>query len=322
VSDKLSSLIWMNAGNKKELGEIWKSGVWRTDEMTPSMVTSWGEDKLKNLVNKSSAHSTVAVMKTHQFCFTRTYPAGTRVDSSNFNPMADWALGAQLVALNFQTLDLSLRLNQAMFNNGDRCGYVLKPTSRLANRPFIPALQKDKYPHYHWTINLQVIMGHKIPRAARETEGSIVDPYVKVYLASTGLKGSRASQSFQTAAVSDNGFNPTYGDKFTFESADPEVEMLVVEVWDANIGTVGIGGVGIGAGGVSIGGVSIGTGQSVGPQIIGYFAARVVELREGIRICPLHGRGGAPMIEVGAEHDIPGVLVSLGIDKPPVPSSQ
>ena len=53
-------------------------------------------------------------------------------------------------------------------------------------------------------------MGHKIPRAARETEGSIVDPYVKVYLASTGLKGSRASQSFQTAAVSDNGFNPTY----------------------------------------------------------------------------------------------------------------
>jgi len=43
-----------------------------------------------------------------------------------------------------------------MFNNGDRCGNVLKPTSRLANRPFIPALQKDKYPHYHWTINLQV----------------------------------------------------------------------------------------------------------------------------------------------------------------------
>jgi len=76
------------------------------------------------------------------------------------------------------------------------------------------------------------------------------------------------------------------GDKFTFESADPEVEMLVVEVWDANIGTVGIGGVGIGAGGVSIGGVSICTGQSVGPQIIGYFAARVVELREGVRPRP------------------------------------
>lgn len=59
--------------------------------------------------------------------------------------------------------------------------------------------------------------------------------------------------------------------------------MLVVEVWDANVGTLGIGGVGIGAGGIAIGGVSIGTGASVGPQIVGYFAARVVELREGVR---------------------------------------
>jgi hypothetical protein len=53
-------------------------------------------------------------------------------------------------------------------------------------------------------------MGHKIPRAQREAEGSIVDPYIKVYLAGTGLKGSQASQSFQTASVPDNGFNPTY----------------------------------------------------------------------------------------------------------------
>jgi hypothetical protein len=45
---------------------------------------------------------------------------------------------------------------QALFNNGDRCGYVLKPTSRLANRPFIPAQQQKKYSHYHWTLNLQV----------------------------------------------------------------------------------------------------------------------------------------------------------------------
>jgi hypothetical protein len=66
------------------------------------------------------------------------------------------------------------------------------------------------------------------------------------------------------------------GDKFTFQSYDPEVEMLVVEVWDANIGTVGIAGVGIGA--------PIGGGQGAGHQLIGYFAARVVELREGVRL--------------------------------------
>jgi hypothetical protein len=53
-------------------------------------------------------------------------------------------------------------------------------------------------------------MGHKIPRAMRASDGSIVDPFIKVHLSSTGLKGSQGSQTFQTAVVTDNGFNPTY----------------------------------------------------------------------------------------------------------------
>ena len=33
----------------------------------------------------------------------RTYPAGMRIDSSNFNPIPMWASGIQLTALNYQT---------------------------------------------------------------------------------------------------------------------------------------------------------------------------------------------------------------------------
>jgi len=33
----------------------------------------------------------------------RTYPAGMRIDSSNFNPIPMWACGIQLAALNYQT---------------------------------------------------------------------------------------------------------------------------------------------------------------------------------------------------------------------------
>jgi len=33
----------------------------------------------------------------------RTYPAGMRIDSSNFNPIPMWACGIQLTALNYQT---------------------------------------------------------------------------------------------------------------------------------------------------------------------------------------------------------------------------
>lgn len=33
----------------------------------------------------------------------RVYPAGMRIDSSNFNPVPLWACGVQLAALNYQT---------------------------------------------------------------------------------------------------------------------------------------------------------------------------------------------------------------------------
>ena len=33
----------------------------------------------------------------------RTYPAGMRIESSNFNPVIFWAFGIQMVALNYQT---------------------------------------------------------------------------------------------------------------------------------------------------------------------------------------------------------------------------
>lgn len=57
----------------------------------------------------------------------RTYPAGMRIDSSNFNPVIFWAFGIQMVALNYQTEDTAIALNTAMFEQNGQCGFVLKP---------------------------------------------------------------------------------------------------------------------------------------------------------------------------------------------------
>ena len=57
----------------------------------------------------------------------RIYPAGSRVDSSNYDPRPHWACGAQMVALNFQTLDRGLQFNLAKFDDNGRTGYLLKP---------------------------------------------------------------------------------------------------------------------------------------------------------------------------------------------------
>ncbi|KAH7340763.1 PLC-like phosphodiesterase [Rhizoctonia solani] len=58
---------------------------------------------------------------THQ---TRVYPRGTRVQSTNLNPLKAWRAGAQIAALNWQSYDLGMQLNHAMFN--DTGGWVLK----------------------------------------------------------------------------------------------------------------------------------------------------------------------------------------------------
>ena len=57
----------------------------------------------------------------------RVYPGAMRVDSSNYDPAPLWAAGVQMVALNYQTWGVPLRLNKALFALNGRCGYVLKP---------------------------------------------------------------------------------------------------------------------------------------------------------------------------------------------------
>lgn len=46
----------------------------------------------------------------HKKYFSRIYPKGSRFDSSNYDPMRSFSLGAQLVALNYQTKDLPMML--------------------------------------------------------------------------------------------------------------------------------------------------------------------------------------------------------------------
>lgn len=57
----------------------------------------------------------------------RTYPRGTRFDSSNYDPLPMWRSGIQMAAMNFQYPDVSMHLNQGFFRQNGGCGYILKP---------------------------------------------------------------------------------------------------------------------------------------------------------------------------------------------------
>ncbi|KAK7959759.1 uncharacterized protein PG986_004613 [Apiospora aurea] len=98
----------------------YKSMAQQEAEMT-GHIFSVSEPKLPGAFDKE-ASLFFAHNKRHLM---RTYPAGTRVDSSNMDPSGHWRRGVQFAALNWQTLDEGMMLNEAMFDGSK--GYVLKP---------------------------------------------------------------------------------------------------------------------------------------------------------------------------------------------------
>lgn len=87
-------------------------------------MSSFHEIKIEKLINVLNFRN---ILKYNEKQLSRVYPKGTRLDSSNYDPIRMWNCGVQMVALNYQTPDKSMQLNQAMFMQNGKCGYVLKP---------------------------------------------------------------------------------------------------------------------------------------------------------------------------------------------------
>jgi len=66
-------------------------------------MSSFGEKKSEKFI----ANSPQDYIVYNRRQLSRIYPAGSRVDSSNYDPMLHWSYGCQIVALNFQTMGFS-----------------------------------------------------------------------------------------------------------------------------------------------------------------------------------------------------------------------
>ncbi|XP_033841414.1 1-phosphatidylinositol 4,5-bisphosphate phosphodiesterase delta-1a [Periophthalmus magnuspinnatus] len=191
-------------------------------------MSSLKESKAFNLAQNSGT----AFMHHNMEKLTRIYPAGSRTDSSNYNPVPMWNVGCQIVALNFQTPSKEMHINQGRFLPNGFCGYVLKPEfqrdlysqfdpNTLTNGPWL----KKK------TFHIMVISGQQLPKINKEKHNSIVDPLVRVEI--YGVPADNASK--ETHHIDNNGFNPTWNEKFQFDIYVPELAMVrfVVEDYDA-----------------------------------------------------------------------------------------
>ena len=123
----------------------------------------------------------------------RVYPRGTRLLSSNMNPLPFWRSGCQMVALNYQAKDRPLLLNRALFRQNGRCGYVLKPkgfcgkkfTLLTAFASIAPLTglndPADPATRGHKTLWVRIISGQHLPKSEEQTmRGGVIEPYVKL----------------------------------------------------------------------------------------------------------------------------------------------
>ena len=83
------------------------------------------KEKMSQKIVDQGRHAEWATHNTAHF--SRVYPRGGRIESSNYSPAQFWDAGVQMAALNYQTYDLGYILNCAMFQANGGCGYVLKP---------------------------------------------------------------------------------------------------------------------------------------------------------------------------------------------------
>uniref|UniRef100_A0A674DE19 Phosphoinositide phospholipase C n=1 Tax=Salmo trutta TaxID=8032 RepID=A0A674DE19_SALTR len=132
----------------------------------------------------------------------RIYPKGTRVDSSNYMPQLFWNAGCQLVALNFQTIDLSMQLNLGMYEYNGKSGYRLKPEfMRRPDKHFDPFAESTVDGIVANTVKVKIISGQFLS-----------DKKVGVYveLDMFGLPVDTRRKALKTKTSQSNAINPVW----------------------------------------------------------------------------------------------------------------
>ncbi|XP_032876257.1 1-phosphatidylinositol 4,5-bisphosphate phosphodiesterase gamma-1-like isoform X2 [Amblyraja radiata] len=195
-----------------------------TDKACYRDMSSFPETKAEKYANKGKGKR---FLQYNHRQLSRVYPRGQRLDSSNYDPLPMWLCGSQLVALNFQTPDKPMQLNQAIFSMNGRCGYVLHPNIMKEDifDPFDKNTLKGVEPI---TIQLQILGARHLPKNGR----SIVCPFVELEVCGAEYDNSK----YKTEVVADNGLNPVWLFKqFVFDVNNPSFAFLKFIVYDEDM---------------------------------------------------------------------------------------
>ncbi|GAA5902903.1 hypothetical protein JCM5296_006327 [Sporobolomyces johnsonii] len=210
MSQSLAALLVYTIGVKAR-------GFNKKESYAPTHVISVGESRLTKMLRDEGARQDfISHNRGH---LTRAYPKGSRLTSSNYAPHHMWAAGVQLVALNWQTFDVGMELNSAMFARAGRSGYVLKPEflrKKGLEKDKVAMLRSERY-----RLEVEVISAQQLPRprgSHNDADPATVDPFVEVSLFAPGVV---APQRRRTSVVVGNAFNPLFRSSPSSSAASP-----------------------------------------------------------------------------------------------------
>uniref|UniRef100_A0A8C1U1W5 1-phosphatidylinositol 4,5-bisphosphate phosphodiesterase n=1 Tax=Cyprinus carpio TaxID=7962 RepID=A0A8C1U1W5_CYPCA len=187
-------------------------------------MSSFVETKALELLKESP----VEFVEYNKLQLSRIYPKGTRVDSSNYMPQVFWNAGCQLVALNFQTIDLPMQLNLGIFEYNGKCGYRLKPEfMRRTDKQFDPFTQNTVDGIVAHTLSVKIISGQFL-------SDKRIGVYVEVEM--FGLPVDTKRKAFKTKTSQCNAVNPVWDeDPVVFKRVVlPTLALLRIAVYEDN----------------------------------------------------------------------------------------
>lgn len=135
--------------------------------------------------------------------FMRAYPASYRIDSSNLDPSIFWRKGVQMVALNWQNLDMGMMLNEGMF--AGEHGWVLKP-------PGFRSDQTEAIQYKTLDLKITIFGGQHLPMPPNQTLSGF-HPYIRceLHVEKEMESGSETTKSRKQQTGYQTGDHPNFG---------------------------------------------------------------------------------------------------------------
>jgi phosphatidylinositol phospholipase C delta len=128
-----------------------------------------------------------------------------------------------MVALNFQTFDRGMQLNQAIFSLNGGCGYILKPEYLLQS-----SLQKG-YTTGPLFFEITIISAQQLSKPKTLSSKSTINPFVELEIVCEEGENTK----LRTRTVLNNGLNPIWNERFSFTIEEPDFAFLRFSIYSS-----------------------------------------------------------------------------------------